>query len=150
MCRRSCRCMTEEIKMGIVREEITLKNAGDVARFAYGNIGEDAIRQVTLMSVVDTGAITLVIPEEVRSKLGLLIETTRRARLANGAWDDYKVTEPVRVCWKNRFTTCHAYVVPSGNVLLGAIPLEGMDLIVNPSTQRLEGEHGDEELGLLL
>jgi hypothetical protein len=34
--------------------------------------------------------------------------------------------------------------------LLGAIPLEDMDLIVNLNTQKLEGEHGDEVVGFLL
>jgi len=29
------------------------------------------------------------------------------------------------------------------NVLLGAIPLEGMDLMINPKTQELVGVHGD-------
>jgi len=28
-------------------------------------------------------------------------------------------------------------------VLLGAIPLEGMDLMINPKTQELAGDHGD-------
>jgi len=41
-------------------------------------------------------------------------------------------------------------VVNSGRILLGAIPLEDMDLIVDPAKQELIGAHGDEEVGLLL
>jgi len=38
-----------------------------------------------------------------------------------------------------------ALVVPGAEkVLLGVIPLEGLDLMVNPVTQELVGAHGDE------
>ena len=33
---------------------------------------------------------------------------------------------------------------------LGAIPLEDMDLIIDPSSQTLAGAHGEEAVGLLL
>jgi clan AA aspartic protease len=136
--------------MGIIREEITLKNSRDVGNVQAGIVKKENIRQVTLQAVVDTGAITLVITEEVCETLGLFIRETKRARLADGQWREFKVTEPVEIIWKNRTTACNAYVVPGGNVLLGAIPLEDMDLIVNPKTQKLEGEHGDEPIALLL
>jgi hypothetical protein len=35
-------------------------------------------------------------------------------------------------------------------VLLGAIPLEDMDLIVNPARQELTGAHGDEVVCLIM
>ena len=131
--------------MGLVHTEITLKNAGDVVNVRRGIIDEGEIRQVTLTAMVDTGAGTLVINDEVRLKLGLEIETTRRTELADGAKREYGVTEPVKICWKNRDTACPALVLPdSSEVLLGAIPLEDMDLIVNPSKRELTGAHGDE------
>jgi clan AA aspartic protease len=136
--------------VGIVREEITLKNAGDITKAIDGYIKEDAVHQVTVTAVVDTGAITLVIPEDVRAKLGLRIITTQEAKLANNELVKCGVSEPVEVHWKDRSTVCNAYVVPSGNILLGSIPLEGMDLIVNPIEQKLEGEHGDKVVGYLL
>jgi hypothetical protein len=44
-----------------------------------------------------------------------------------------KVPSPVIIYWKDRFPACNALVVLGKNtVLLGAIPLEGLDLIVNP------------------
>jgi hypothetical protein len=46
--------------------------------------------------------------------------------------------------------TCQPWVVGSGRILLGAIPLENMDLIVDPAGQALVGAHGEEEIGLLL
>jgi clan AA aspartic protease len=131
--------------MGIVHAEITIKNLRDENLADSGMIKDSEIRQTTVTAVVDTGAITLVINEAIRQKLGLKIKGHRRATLADGAAHDYEVTEPVSVHWKNRDSPCKAYVLPnSDNVLLGAIPMEDMDLIVNPAKQELVGAHGDE------
>jgi hypothetical protein len=57
---------------------------------------------------------------------------------------------PVEMRWKNRFTACRPWVVPGAQeTLLGAIPLEDMDLMVDPTQQRLVGVHGEEEMGYL-
>ena len=131
--------------MGFVHEEITLKNAIDVGNYARGIIREPEIRQVTVTAMVDTGAGTLVISEELRERLGLRIKGLRRATFANEAKEICKVTEPVEIHWKERASSVRALVVPgSGEVLLGAIPLEDMDLIVDPVRQALAGAHGDE------
>jgi len=131
--------------MGIVRAEITLKNAIDMGNARRGMIKDSEVRQTTVMAVVDTGAITLVINEAIRQKLGLEITGKHRATLADGVAHDYDVTEPISVHWKNRDSPCRAYVLPnSNNVLLGAIPMEDMDLMVNPVKQELVGVHGDE------
>jgi hypothetical protein len=51
---------------------------------------------------------------------------------------------PVMVCWKDRETPCQAVVLPGeAEVLLGALPLEGMDLTVNPLRNEVTGAHGD-------
>ena len=134
-----------ESSMGIVHAEITLKNLREESLADQGIIKDSEVRQVTVTAVVDTGAGTLVINEAIREKLGLKIKGTRRAALADGAAHDYEVTEPVSVHWKNRDSPCKAFVLPnSSKVLLGAIPLEDMDLIVNPAKQELVGAHGDE------
>jgi clan AA aspartic protease len=131
--------------MGMVHAEITLKNLIDMSDAERGMIKDSEVRQTTVTAVVDTGAGTLVINEAIRQKLGLKIKGTRRATLADGAAHEYEVTEPVSVHWKNRDSPCNAYVLPNANkVLLGAIPLEAMDLIVNPAKQELVGAHGDE------
>ena len=131
--------------MGLVRTDIILKNAFDTANFQRGLIKEKEVREVSVRALVDTGAGTLVINEEIREKLGLEIERLRQAELADGSKQTYKVTEPVNIIWKDRDTVCRALVLPeSSEVLLGAIPLEDMDLIVNPKKQELVGAHGDE------
>jgi clan AA aspartic protease len=101
--------------------------------------------------VVDTGAGTLVINEDVMQRLGLGVRGLRRASFANNSREVCKVTDPVEVHWKDRMMICQALTVPnSPEVLLGAIPLEDMDLIVNPARQELEGAHGDEIVTLVL
>ena len=111
---------------------------------------EADVRQVTVDAVVDTGAGTLVISEEFCAKLGLAIWQTKPARLAGDAVVDCGIAEPVTICWENRFTTCHAWVLPNQSApLLGALPLEDMDLVVHPKEERLTGAHGDEPVGLI-
>ena len=140
----------EEIDMGIVHAEITLKNAIDVGNYRRNLIKEPEIRQSNVRAVVDTGAMTLVINEQLRQQLGLGIVGAKVATLANNVKETVKIAETVEVHWKNRSMTCQPWVVGSGRILLGAIPLENMDLIVDPAGQELVGAHGDEEVGLLL
>ncbi|MDR2747003.1 MAG: aspartyl protease family protein [Treponema sp.] len=131
--------------MGIVHAEITIRNSGDVAKAQGGFIPEKDIREVRVRALVDTGAGTLVINEDIMRTLGLGTRGLRRASFANNAKEICKVTDPVDVYWKDRGMTCQALVVSdTPDVLLGAIPLEDMDLIVNPSKQELTGAHGDE------
>jgi clan AA aspartic protease len=112
---------------------------------------EKQVRAVAIRAMVDTGAGTLVINEEIREKLGLAVIGLRKATLADGASTTYQVTEPVEIQWENRDATCKAIVVPdAANVLLGAIPLEDMDLMVDPVRQRLVGAHGDEVVCLIM
>jgi len=136
--------------MGLVHAEITLKNAGDVINERRGLLQEPEIRQTNVKAVVDTGAMTLVINEQLRQQLGLGIVGAKVATLANNVKERVQIAEAVDVHWKNRSMTCRPWVVNSGRILLGAIPLENMDLIVDPAKQELVGAHGDEEVGMLL
>jgi clan AA aspartic protease len=137
--------------MGIVYSEIVLKNAADAAKARDGIIPEKEVRTVAVTAMVDTGAGTLVINEEIRQKLGLVTQALRRTALADGVSAIYQVTEPVYVHWEDRDTVCMAVVIPGADkVLLGAIPLEDMDLIVDPKRQQLVGAHGDEVVCLVM
>ena len=136
--------------MGIVHAEITLKNVADGVKAQTGFIKPEEIRTVTVTTIVDTGAGTLVINEELRRQLGLEVRGTKQVTLANNAKETVKVTDPVEVHWKNREMTCQPWVVSgTGEVLLGVIPLEDMDLIVDPAQRELTGAHGDEIVGTL-
>jgi clan AA aspartic protease len=136
--------------MGIVHAEITLRNAGDVAAVQHGYIRENQVRASVVNALVDTGCGSLVITEEVSKALGLTVKRLSRSTLADGSKPYYQVTEPVEIHWKDRETACPAIVVPgTEEVLLGAIPLEGLDLMVDPTRQILTGVHGDEPLFII-
>jgi len=130
--------------MGSVNAEITVKNAFDTALARNGQIAENNVRTVTLDAVVDTGASTLVINEETFNKLGLYEVETRDVNIAGGGKIKCKVTSPLQIQWKNRYASVSAVVMPEGKTLLGVIPLEFMDLIVDPVRRELVGAHGDE------
>ena len=131
--------------MGLVHTEIILKNAIDVAKAQEGLINKHEIRCTTVQALVDTGAWTLVINEAVRKKLGLEATRTAPGILADGTQGVYKLAGPLEVSWKDRNTNCDALVLPAAeDVLLGAIPLEAMDLTINPRTEEVVGIHGDQ------
>jgi clan AA aspartic protease len=130
-------------------EKITLVNAGDISAARNGFIPDTKIRAVTLDAMPDTGAWTLIINEEIRQKLGLVIVEIVDTSLADGSTAHYGLTEPVEIRWKNRRTSQEAVVMPEANdILLGALPLEGMDLYVDPVNRRLAGIHGDRRVHL--
>jgi clan AA aspartic protease len=136
--------------MGTFKEEITLENAVDRGLAARGYIKEDQIHALTIEALPDTGAWTLVINEEIRRKLGLAIEGDSDSTLADGKTSKYPVTEGVKIRWKDRSIVLPAVVAAEAkDVLLGALPLEGMDLIVDPARRQLAGAHGDQPLHIL-
>ena len=136
--------------MGMVFAEITLKNATDVGNVQRGHVSEDEIRTATVQAIVDTGASTLVINEDLCKELGLQAKGKRPATLADGEVRMLKIVEPVEVHWKNRTMVCQPLVSSqSGKILLGAIPLEDMDLMVDPVQQEVIGRHGEEQLVML-
>jgi clan AA aspartic protease len=136
--------------MGTFIEEITLTNAGDISAARNGVIPDEKIRGVTITAMPDTGAWTLIINEEIRQKLGLAIVETVDSSLADGRVTQCGLTEPVEIRWKNRRISLQALVIPDADdILLGALPLEGMDLYVDPVNQRLAGVHGDRRVHLV-
>ena len=134
--------------MGYVYTNITLKNTYDVVNARHGVIPEPEVRQTTVQAMVDTGAATLVINDTIRQELGLEIYMEKEVRLANNTMETVKVADPIEVHWKNREMVCLPWVMPGdGEILLGAIPLEEMDLIVDPKYQEVVGAHGEVEIG---
>ena len=130
--------------MSLVQTEITLKNVKDKIKADEGLIKKHEVRQITVPALVDTGAWTLVINEATREQLGLDLLGTESGTLADGTKDQYNMAGPLEVWWKNRHTTCEALILPDAkSVLLGAIPLEAMDLTVNPRRE-VVGVHGDQ------
>lgn len=60
------------------------------------------------------------------------------AELADGSNIQLEIVGPLEVRFENRATTCRAMVLPGkAEILLGSIPMEDMDVLVNPREQRL-------------
>jgi len=136
--------------MGQVFTDITLKNAGDLMLSEHGYKQEQEIRQTSVNILVDTGAGTLVITEALQQELGLKARKEKTVRMANNAPVNVQEADPVEVHWKNRSMVCRPWVIPGAqNALLGLIPLEDMDLMVDPNGQEVVGAHGDEAVGIL-
>ena len=130
--------------MGYVNTRITLKNIRDIFKAKDGIIQEPEIRQATVDVMVDTGTSLLVINEPLFQQLGLNVMEEREITLANDAKDICKVTEPLMIKWEDRSVAISALVIKDApDLLLGVLPLEGMDLIVDTVNQKLVGAHGN-------
>lgn len=124
--------------MGLVYAEIELINGGDLEMVRRKLMDEDDVKRMRVNALVDTGSIMLCINENIQEQLQLPVVETRKAQMANGAIVEYEVVAPVELRFKNRRTSCQAMVLPGNSeVLLGAIPLEDMDVLIHPQRQEL-------------
>lgn len=130
--------LTGENGMGYVYAEIQLTNEADLALNWSGHLPADQIRSVTTRALVDSGAYDLIINREVQEQLNLRVLGTRSIRLADETIREVDIVGPVEVRFESRATTVRALVLPdTEDVLLGAIPLEGLDVIIDPLRERL-------------
>ena len=124
--------------MGLVYAEIELINGADWVLSQEGLREEKNIRRMDIRAMVDSGAYMLAINETIKAQLGLRVLEHRTAELADGRVLRLEVVGPVEVRFQNRQTTCRAMVLPGkSEVLLGAIPMEDMDVLIDPRKQRL-------------
>ena len=111
--------------MGLVRTKIRLSNPRD-----------PAIRALETSALVDTGAVTLCIPEHVSLQLKLTAIEQREVTTADGKPHLVPYVGPLQVRFENR--TCFTGALVLGDtVLMGAVPLEDMDLVIHPREQTL-------------
>jgi clan AA aspartic protease len=87
-------------------------------------------------ALADTGAMYLCIPEAVAIQLGLVAHEQREVALADGRRRTVDYVGPVEVRFGNRRCFVGAMVL-GDQVLLGAIPMEDMDLVVHPQTRQV-------------
>lgn len=92
---------------------------------------------VEVEALADTGGVFLVIPEEIRCQLNLSGEGEKEVTLADGTRKRVPYVGPIETRFKNRVAYVGA-IVMGDEVLLGAIPMEDMDLIVLPQQRRVD------------
>jgi clan AA aspartic protease len=124
--------------MGLVYADIELINGDDLALVRRHIIGEDEIKRMQVKMLVDTGSEYMCINETVQEQLQLPIVEKRKGQLADGSVVEYDVAGPIEVRFKNRRCVVDAMVIPGDNeLLLGAIPLEDMDVLIHPHRREL-------------
>lgn len=124
--------------MGFVYAEIELINAGDVICARRHLMGEEEIRRMRVTMLVDSGAYSLAINENIQAYLQLPFRERKRCQTADGRIMDCDVVGPVEVRFANRDTACNAYVLPGDSEpLLGSIPMEEMDVLIDLRRQEL-------------
>ena len=127
--------------MGRTLQKAKIINTFDLLSFQKGLIKQEEVREVELEFLVDTGAAMLCLPAKYISQLGLDKMNEKNVRTANG---DAKraVYSPVRIYIMGRDADMNVMEIPEGinaPPLLGYLPLEALDLYVNPKEQKLSG-----------
>jgi clan AA aspartic protease len=111
--------------MGIAHARVTLSNA------RLPNVAP-----IEVDALADTGAVHLCIPEHIAVQLELEEHDRRDVVLADGRRQLVSYVGPVGISVANRKGLAGAMVL-GNQVLLGAIPMEDLDLVVNPRTQQV-------------
>ena len=111
--------------MGLIYAEINLSNPR-----------KERIEPISVKSLVDTGALHLCIPEHIAIQLELEELYKREVTTADGKKHLVPYMGPIALTFKNRGCFTGALVL-GDEVLLGAVPMEDMDVLVSPAKQTL-------------
>ena len=112
--------------MGLVRSKVLLMNPR-----------RSELEPLEVEALADTGATHLCIPEHVRLQLELDVLEQREVTLADGSIASVPYAGPVKIRFKNRSGFTGALVMGC-EVIFGAIPMEDMDLVVNPRDRTID------------
>jgi clan AA aspartic protease len=109
--------------MGLIYADIELANARN-----------GSLKSITVNALVDTGAMTLCIPEHIAIQLQLQEIEKREVTTADERRHVVPYVGPVQIQFANRTCFTGALVIGE-SVLMGAVPMEDMDLVISPSGQ---------------
>jgi clan AA aspartic protease len=112
--------------MGPVTAEISLENPR-----------EPTLRPLKIKALVTSASVHLCIPEHIRIQLKLETVDEKEVTLADGGRKLVPYVGPVLIRFKNRVGFAGALVM-GDQVLLGAIPMEDMDLVILPKRRILD------------
>lgn len=124
--------------MGLVHAAVELINAGDLEMVRRNFLDAEEVKRISVSMLVDTGAYNLCINEDIQAQLQLPFVEKRLGYTSDNRRIELEVVGPVFLKFKNRTTSCLAMVLPGDSEpLLGAIPLEDMDVLIHPQRQEL-------------
>jgi clan AA aspartic protease len=105
---------------------------------------------VEIEALVDTGATMLMLPADVVARLGVPIRGTRRVRYADSRVEEVSRAVGIKLEIQGRDAVVSALVGPAGSTpLIGQIPLEEMDLVVDPRSRELRPNPASPDAPLL-
>ena len=118
--------------MGEITVQVELENASDRAIYEGGYLPESQIRTYTLRALVDTGAVMLMLPQNVVEKLGLPIRRTVIVSYADERKEERPVAGPLTIKIGDRFMSTDCIVGPPlSEPLIGQVVLEELDLLTD-------------------
>lgn len=124
-------------QMGLVYAEIELTSVDDIVLHRRGFLPKEEIKRMLVNALV-TGAYMLIINGQIKRQLDLPLIERQVFRMADESEREAEVVGPVEIRFENRRATVDAVVLDEDNeVLLGSIPLEDLDVLVDPKQQRL-------------
>ena len=112
--------------MGLVHTKIVLKNPRNTK-----------IKPLEVEALVDSGSLHLCIPSHLQMQLKLEEIDQKEVTLADGAKKLVPYVGPLEIRFKNRVGFVGALVM-GDQPLVGAIPMEDMDLVVIPSKRVMD------------
>jgi clan AA aspartic protease len=118
---RDTRIGSRVISVGLVYANLSLRNPR-----------ESDLRRLDVRALVDTGRMLLCIPEHVAIQLKLDVLEQRELTTADGSKKLCSYVGPIEVRFDGRGCFTGALVL-GDEVLLGAVPMEDMDLVISPS-----------------
>ncbi|MEW6750762.1 MAG: retroviral-like aspartic protease family protein [Candidatus Latescibacterota bacterium] len=124
--------------MGEVKIEVELENAFDRERARLDQIREEEVRCVRVPTLVDSGAVMLVLPQDLVEALNLREVGKAIVTYADERKEERALAGVVTVRIGNRTTSLNCIVgPPNSEPLLGQVVLETMDLLVDCAQQKL-------------
>jgi predicted aspartyl protease len=139
--------------MGRVLTAATIYNAKDHAEMRLGKLSLDQVRKIDVAeAIVDGSATALSMPKSLIDQIGLVKQYEKRAMTAAGL-QTFNVFGPARLVIMGREAPTDVIEVPEGTpVLIGQIPLEWMDWVIDMRNRKLIGNpaHGGEHILELL
>ncbi len=135
--------------MGKITVAARVENVGDLLAAGQGQLAPGAVRAVEVPdALVDTGATGLSMPRSLLETLGLTYLRTRKALSSSGPFE-VRIFGTARLTVQGRDCPVDVTELPDGApVLIGQIPLEAMDFVIDMPSRRLIGnpEHGGEHV----
>jgi len=119
--------------MGEIRAIVHLENKDDRTLYKKGFIKKEQVRQIEIDALVDTGAVMILLPQDIVEQLGLEVFDKKIVTLANEERIELSMAGDMllTICGRKMITDC-LVGPPLCEPLIGQLVLERLDLVLNP------------------